>query len=286
MLGWHISAWWALHTCFIDWKQPFSTLGYWIVSWGDGRHKTRCGTNGEPGEGDAVANRNAAAAGRYKGRSASERQAERRQRFLKAALELFGAGPGYRDTKVLDICKAAGLSTRQFYEEFGTLEDVLAELHLYVNDVAQQAVLDVLPHVQDKPVTERFTHLLRAYVKGAASDPRHARIAYVEIIGVSRRMDRQRLERRAVWIDFIAQTVDEAIQRGEAPPGNYRIAAAAFIGAVNGLMHDWVVGWVDATMDEIADELLHMVLGRYKLIDGKALRPVGGAIGRGWRIDS
>ena len=216
-----------------------------------------------------MANRNPAAAGRYKGRPVAERRAERRRRFLEAALELFGAGPGYRDTRVVDICKAAGLSTRQFYEEFDTLEDVLAELHLYVNDVAQQAVLDALPHVQDKPVTERFTRLVRAYIEGAASDPRHARIAYVEIIGVSRRMDRQRLERRAVWIDLIAGTVDEAIRRGEVPAGNYRIAAAAFIGAVNGLMHDWVVGWVDATLDEIADELLRMALGRYTLVSGE-----------------
>ncbi|REE95938.1 TetR/AcrR family transcriptional regulator [Thermomonospora umbrina] len=206
-----------------------------------------------------------AAAGRYKGRPAGERQAERHRRFLRAGLDLFGAGPGYRATKVIDLCKAAGLSTRQFYEEFDTLEDVLAELHLYVNDVAEQAVLDVLPHIQDEPLSERLTQMLRAYVKGAASDPRHARIAYVEIIGVGPRMDRRRLDRRAVWIDFITHVVNEAVERGEAPPGNYRIAAAAFIGSVNGLMHDWVVGWVDATLDEIAHELLQVVLGRYRI---------------------
>ncbi|WP_308287385.1 TetR/AcrR family transcriptional regulator [Actinomadura parmotrematis] len=215
-----------------------------------------------------MADRGAAGAGRYKGRSAGERHAERHRRFLEAALDLFGAGPGYRATRVVDICKAAGLSTRQFYEEFGTIEDVLAELHLYVNDVAQQAVLDVLPQVRDKPMVERITRLLRAYLKGAASDPRHARIAYVEVIGVSPRMDRQRLDRRAVWIDFLTRVLDEAIERGEAPPGDYRIAAAAFIGSVNGLMHDWVVGWVDATADEIAGELLQTLLGRYRIGNG------------------
>ncbi|WP_312866320.1 TetR/AcrR family transcriptional regulator [Streptomyces boluensis] len=199
----------------------------------------------------------------YKGRSADERQAARHQRFLQAGLDLFGAGPGYRGTKVVDLCKAAGLSTRQFYEEFHTLEDVLAELHLYVNDVAQQAVLDALPHVEDLSLADRVPHMVRAYVEAAAADARHARISYVEIIGVSPRMDRQRLDRRALWIDVIDQLADAAVARGEVPPGNYRIAAAAYIGAVNGLMHDWVVGWVDATLEEIADELLQILLSRY-----------------------
>ncbi|RJL33546.1 TetR/AcrR family transcriptional regulator [Bailinhaonella thermotolerans] len=212
-----------------------------------------------------MAGRSAPAAGRYKGRSAGERQAERRSRFLSAGLDLFGTAPGYRATKVIDLCKAAGLSTRQFYEEFTSLEDVLAELHLYVNDAAQRAVLAVVPEVRDLPLPERLTRMIHAYVQGAAADPRHARIAYVEVIGVSPRMDRQRLERRSVWIDFLIRNIDEAVARGEMPPGNYRIAAAAFIGAVNGLMHDWVVGWVDATLDDIAAELHQTLMGRYRI---------------------
>jgi AcrR family transcriptional regulator len=214
----------------------------------------------------AVAGRITPAEGRYGGRDAAERRAERRGRFREAGLEMFGAGPGYRATRLGDLCKAAGLSTRQFYEEYRTLEDLLADLHLYVNDVAQRAALGVLPEVQDLPLPERITAILHAYVKGATGDLRHARIAYVEIVGVSRRMDRQRLERRAAWIEFVSRLIDDAVERGELPPGNYRIAAAAFIGAVNGLMHDWVVGWVDATLEEIADELLQIILGRYKII--------------------
>ncbi|GAA3208086.1 TetR/AcrR family transcriptional regulator [Actinocorallia longicatena] len=212
-----------------------------------------------------MAGRISAAEGRYGGKDAAERRAERRRRFLDAGLELFGAGPGFRGTRLTDLCKEAGLSTRQFYEEFHALEDVLAVLHLYVNDFAQRSVFEVLPEVADLPLTERLTRLLHAYVEGAARDPRHARISYVEIIGVSPRLDRQRLDRRAVWIEFLTRVTGESVERGEIPPGDYRIAAAAFIGAVNGLMHDWVVGWVDATIDEIADELLQILLGRYKI---------------------
>ncbi|MBW8485199.1 TetR/AcrR family transcriptional regulator [Actinomadura parmotrematis] len=212
-----------------------------------------------------MAGRITPAQGRYGGKDAAERRAERRARFREAGLECFGAGPGYRATRLGDLCKAAGLSTRQFYEEYRTLEDLLADLHLYVNEVAQQAVLDVLPDVRDLPAVERITAYVRAYVRGATCDMRHARIAYVEIVGVGPRMDRRRLQRRAVWIEMMSRMAGEAVERGEAPPGDYRITAAALIGAVNGLMHDWAVGWVDATLEEIAGELLQIVLGRYKI---------------------
>lgn len=205
------------------------------------------------------------AQGRYGGKDAAERRGERRQRFQDAGLELFGTAKGYRGTRLGDLCKAAGLSSRQFYEEYRTLEDLLADLHLHVNDVAARAVAEVLPRIAHLPMAEMLPLAVHAYVKGACTDLRHARIAYVEVVGVSPRMDRQRLERRAVWVELINRLAADAVTRGEIPPGNYRITAATIIGAINGLMHDWVVGWVDATLDEVADELAQMVLGRYRM---------------------
>ncbi|MEU0052288.1 TetR/AcrR family transcriptional regulator [Streptomyces sp. NPDC006184] len=199
--------------------------------------------------------------GRYGGRSAEERQAERRRRFLDAALRLFGGTPGYRATTVAALSQAAGLSTRQFYEEFRTLEDVLAALHLQVNDWAEQAVLDDLATAEGLPLAERATALFRAYARGVTCDPHRVRITFVEIVGVSPRLEEQRLARRARWIDLIRAEADAAVARGEAAPRDYRLAATAFIGSVNGLLHDWTAGWVDATLDEVVDELVRLLLG-------------------------
>ncbi|ACZ00434.1 MULTISPECIES: TetR/AcrR family transcriptional regulator [Thermomonospora] len=209
-----------------------------------------------------MAGRITPAAGRYAGRSAAERQAERRRRFLEAGLELFGAGPGYRATKVTDVCRAAGLSTRQFYEEFHDLEDLLGELYLHVNDVAERSVQAALPQVEHLGPIDRYTRLFRAYATAVTADPRHTRIAFVEVIGVSPRLDRRRLERRARWVDFLCRQAEAAIARGEIPARDYRVTATAFVGAVNGLMHDWAVGWVDATCEQVIDELLQMLLSR------------------------
>ncbi len=198
--------------------------------------------------------------GRYAGKSAAERHAERRERFLEAALELFGGGPGYRSTTVAALCEAAGLSTRQFYEEFRTLEDVLAALHLYVNDVAEAAVINTLARTEDLSFADRYGAVFRAYAASLTTDPRRIRIAFTEIVGVSPRMDEQRLARRAQWVDLLCAEAAAAVVRGEAADRDYRIAAVAFIGSVNGLLHDWAMGWVDASSDQVVEELVRLLL--------------------------
>ena len=62
---------------------------------------------------------------------------------------------------------------------------------------------------------------------------------------------------------------DAAAAHGEAAPRDYRIAATAFIGSVNGLLHDWSAGWVNVTLDEVVDELVQQLLA--------VLRPPGWA---------
>ncbi|WP_107101078.1 TetR/AcrR family transcriptional regulator [Streptomyces graminilatus] len=220
-----------------------------------------------------MAGRLKAPTGRYGGRTAEERQAERRRRFLDAALGLFGDTPGYRATTVAALSEAACLSTRQFYEEFRTLEDVLAALHLQVNDWAETAAFSALSGAEGLPLADRAAAIFRGYAANVTADPRRIRLSFVEIIGVSARLEEQRLARRARWVNLICQEAEAAVARGEAAPRDYRLAATAFIGSVNGLLHDWSSGWVDATLDEVVDELVRMLLGILRPADWPAPAP-------------
>lgn len=122
--------------------------------------------------------------------------------------------PGYRATTVAALSEAAGLSTRQFYEEFRTLEDVLAALHLEVNDWATAAVLAAVADADHLPLAERAAAIFRAYAADVTSDPRRVRITFVEIIGVSARLEEQRLARRAHWVDLVCAEANRAVLRG------------------------------------------------------------------------
>jgi AcrR family transcriptional regulator len=59
----------------------------------------------------------------FRGVSASERQRNRRQRLVDAAFDLAGTH-GAASLGVGDVCTAAGLTKRYFYESFGSIDDL------------------------------------------------------------------------------------------------------------------------------------------------------------------
>lgn len=199
----------------------------------------------------------------YGGKSAEQRRSERRRRFLDAAVELFGGGPGsYRSASVASLCARADLSTRQFYEEFRNLEEVLAVLHRQIQKAAQSAIADALASAGEGiGVRERADVAFRAYARVLTAHPHLVRIAFVEVAGVSPELERQRLEARAGWVDLLVGALDEAAARGEIGARDYRIGALGFVAAVNGLLYDWTAGYVDASLDTIVDELMLMFMG-------------------------
>src|SRR3546814_12335808 len=61
----------------------------------------------------------------YGGVSAAARTAERRERLVAAAVDLFGR-QGYLETGVKDICHAAGVTDRYFYASFHNRAELFA----------------------------------------------------------------------------------------------------------------------------------------------------------------
>ncbi|MCQ0016032.1 TetR/AcrR family transcriptional regulator [Actinomadura madurae] len=131
-----------------------------------------------------MSGRNPAPRRSYGGRSAEERRAERRERLLAAGLELFGTR-GYAATSIERLCATASVSTRNFYEEFSGREELLTTLHRGINERAAEAVSAAYAEAADAGLPTRVERAVRAFVTATASDPRRARIAFVEVIGVS-----------------------------------------------------------------------------------------------------
>ena len=185
-----------------------------------------------------MSGRNPAPRRSYGGRSAEERRADRRGRLLAAGLELFGTR-GYSATSIEKLCATASVSTRNFYEEFSGREELLVALHSDINERASAA-------------------LAAAYAE--EPDPRWARIAFVEVIGVSAGLERHRLRWRSRWEDALVGMAREAVERGEAVDRDYRLTMIALIGAVNNLVHHWSARGQDIPLDDITAELTRLSL--------------------------
>jgi len=149
---------------------------------------------------------------RYRGASLPQRRAERRQRLVQAGIDTFGTR-GYHGVTVREVCAAAGLTERYFYESFRDREQLFSAVYEQLNAQLQQRIAAAVAGAGGDPeqVARRG---LRAYFEQTRSDPKGARIMLIEVFGVSADMDR--LSRRTA-IGFV-----EMVRRVLAP----RMAAA------------------------------------------------------------
>jgi AcrR family transcriptional regulator len=175
----------------------------------------------------------------YRGQSNLERREDRRERLVAAGLDLFGTA-GYAATSIEGICTAAGVTARHFYEHFASREALLRAVYDRIIGETQRAVVRALTKASGAEA--RATAGVGAFVRCYLEDPRRARIACIEVIGVSADFERHR---RSVIHAFAA--VIEAQAEALAAEGslserrNYELAGIAMAGAVNELMSDWII---------------------------------------------
>jgi AcrR family transcriptional regulator len=112
------------------------------------------------------------------GLTTPEREQRRREQFLAAGLEVFGER-GWATTTVQDICRAAKLSQRYFYEQFARRE----ALFLAVVDRASdevEAVVRAAAAVPNRSPQQRAEGVLTALAEHFTADPRAVRVTLVE----------------------------------------------------------------------------------------------------------
>jgi AcrR family transcriptional regulator len=195
----------------------------------------------------------------YGGRTATQRRAERRQRLMTAALELFGT-EGYPATSIERLCARANVSTRNFYEEFASREALLIALHDDITQQAMDAMMAAVGDVIDEPTSIRLDRAIGAYIGTTSSDPRWTRIAYVEVVGVSAAVERHRLAWRSRLAQLLEAETALAVSRGEATQRDYSLTSMAFIGAVNELVYHWSIHGRQVPLDAIRAELIRLAL--------------------------
>ncbi|MEV6768266.1 TetR/AcrR family transcriptional regulator [Nocardia sp. NPDC051030] len=177
----------------------------------------------------------------YGGRAVTDRLAERRQRFIDAAIALF-AEHGYANSSLADLCAAAKLSKRQFYESFDSREVLLFAVYDFIQDGAAEAVTAKMAALGPNPdIHEAIAALVSAHLGYFGADPHRAKVAFVEVVGISDKLEQYRRERRLRWgsmLQLMLKTIGgpDSQMRSTAD-----LAISALIGATNGLVHEWLL---------------------------------------------
>jgi AcrR family transcriptional regulator len=207
----------------------------------------------------------------YGGVSARARMASRRERLLAAGLELFGTR-GYLRTTIDQVCAEAGLTKRYFYESFRSCEDLLGALtrSLWV-EAAQRGMAAV--EAAQGGSESRIRQGIGAVVGYYTGDVRRGRVAFLEAVGISDRIEVQRREYVGVFTTLLQSYAAELLGERVPPEQTMRLNAGALVGAGSELVTEFLLGVVTISPDGLADYLTSLALAMIGLRPGGIAGP-------------
>jgi AcrR family transcriptional regulator len=204
----------------------------------------------------------------YRGQSNVQRKEDRRERLVAAGLELFGT-EGYAATSIENVCASAGVTARHFYEHFVSREALLRILYDDVVADAHRAIMRALAQPAADPGA-RIERAVEAFVHTYLDDPRRARVACIEIIGVSAEMERHRRTVIHAFASVIEAQAQGLVASGVLEARDYARVGIAVAGAINELLSDWIMRRDRPPVREFAAEISEFLAG---ILRGGGLAP-------------
>ncbi|MFG2408263.1 TetR/AcrR family transcriptional regulator [Streptomyces brevispora] len=173
----------------------------------------------------------------WDGARATRDPARCRAQLMAAGRTLF-AVYGYARTSVEDLCVAAHVQLRDFYREFESREALLVDLYdeVAIGGMRAAEVELSAEGIETCSTEERIRRLFDAYVRVVTRDPQAARVAFVEVLGVSRAMDDHLTMWRTVWVEFLTREAERAAQRGHGLDGDLTVVVKVLTRSVDELL--------------------------------------------------
>ena len=185
-------------------------------------------------------------------------------------MELFGTR-GYAPSSIREVCLAASLNRRYFYESFRTREDLLRAVY---DEIVTQTAREIFAAVRDvEGVEPKIRAGMIAFWTTITTDLRKARILTIEVIGVSEELERHRREARRGFAEFVeAQALEIATARGATLRMEPTLTARALVAATMDLVVDWMRGDVAYSVPELTEHCISIfaITGAAALDDAPA----------------
>jgi AcrR family transcriptional regulator len=186
---------------------------------------------------------------RYGGVSADVRKAERLERLLQSAFDVFGR-EGYRKATMRLICAQARLTERYFYEHFSNLDEVYLAVHRKTSTEAGMAVMAALQGCGENPI-ERTRIGLRAFFEFIKSDPRRGQILLLDA-AASGLTTPSRLNQQ---LSFFAATV-QARFKTQYPNLDFTPQTELIVTGFGGMIIHTATLWMDRQFDWPVDTMV------------------------------
>ncbi len=181
-------------------------------------------------------------------RQLTEQGKERKQQILDSAAALF-AERGYAQTRIADICDAAGVAKGLFYWYFENKESVFAELVRSMRQQlrrAQAAVMD--------PDTDALTRARLATAASVRFMAEHRSFfALLEVERGGEAIVEALHESSALYVADATRLIREAIADGLIPDDDVELLALGVLGSVSHFTHFHRIGRIDLPVEQLGD---------------------------------
>jgi len=165
-----------------------------------------------------------------------------RDRLLHAALEAFSA-KGYHGAAVDDIVSESATSKGAFYHYFESKQDIFVALIDMLSGLVESGVDAAI--AQEAGALAKVEAALRVVLETAGAQRGLVRILLVESVGLGPDLEEKRLEVHRRFAHLIQRHLDQAVAEGAIPGQDTALAAQAWLGALNEVIAQWLVGGTD-----------------------------------------
>jgi AcrR family transcriptional regulator len=184
----------------------------------------------------------------FRGVSALERQETRRRRLVEAAFEIAGSD-GAASLGVGEVCVAAGLTKRYFYESFESID----QLGSAVVDHAIDVMISLTAPFQPGTRVGSVHAGIKAFIDALLNDGRLARILITE----TQAGNLSRFRGRIVDVAVASLLPIDQLSDSESLD-HRRFIAYAQIGALGEICLAWHQGVVEMDRQELVNELVDL----------------------------
>lgn len=205
----------------------------------------------------------------YRGVSADDRVAERRERLLEAGLDLLGER-GIAGVTMSGTCRRARLTDRYFYESFRNRDELLLAMLARSVQTINERIMQALDEAGPAP-HERLRAALDTGLQAFIDDPRQAR-AFVEASA-----DPSLREPMSAALTAYARAVAHELGGGHprSPRDTVRfeLAATILVSGIARVAEAWLQGTLTMSRDEVIDECAHLYQAAADSINARSTDP-------------
>jgi AcrR family transcriptional regulator len=204
----------------------------------------------------------------YGGLSLEERKSQRREQFLEAGLNVFGA-TGFRSATVRSLCKEAQLTDRYFYESFGNLENLLMAVYEQCMSNLGIAILSAITNEYKKGDADTaIVAGLDAYFL-ILENPKIARLCMLELEGISSDINEFYTRYINGFSQILVALTQHAFPRLNIDRAQQDIIGISLIGAMRQSATNWLMSDYSTDRATVVSATSKIFIGLLKLIEPK-----------------